>query len=173
MAVLTAEPGCFLLVRCQCFRSARPDIPSSGLELITQYLRLGLFDRIRHPGPFQLSLLISFSRPSRPTSGRCPASNHRSAISPLQHLRVTAPEAGCRCLSLGQIDTKDQGIAVASTRVQMIVCELPPRLARPRPTYRSVPGSLTLRTGVLLRLLPTFPHGNAVTPIGFRAVTLP
>ena len=60
----------------------------------------------------------------------------------------------------------DQGIAVALTRVRIIVLQVPPRLAWPN--------RVRFRYGlvILLRLLSTFPLGNAVT-IGFRAVTLP
>ena len=41
------------------------------------------------------------------------------SIPQFQHLRVTAPRIGCVCLPLWLIETKDQGIAVALTRVRI------------------------------------------------------
>jgi hypothetical protein len=61
------------------------------------------------------------------------------SIPQFQHLRVTAPRIGCVCLSLWLIDTMDQGIAVAFTRVRVLLGSSPVGLAES--------SSLSLRTG--------------------------
>ena len=61
------------------------------------------------------------------------------SIPQFQHLRVTAPRIGCVCLPLWLIDTKDQGIAVALTRVRTLPAS--PPAASPQSS------SLSLRTG--------------------------
>ena len=61
------------------------------------------------------------------------------SIPQFQHLRVTAPRIGCVCLPLWLIDTKDQGIAVALTRVRILLGSSPVGLAES--------SSLSLRTG--------------------------
>jgi hypothetical protein len=85
-------------------------------------------------------------------------------ISLLWHRRVTAPRADPLRLFCGLV----QGTAEwPSRRRGFEIYKDSPR--------QVWPNRVRLRYGLefLLRLLSTFPHGNAVTTVGYRAVTLP
>jgi hypothetical protein len=139
--------------------SLRPSrCPSNGPGLVHPADPSGLFPNTHSLSRRQISLLIAFELPTIPPPtttlpfrcDRFSTSHHRRSLSCLS-LGLTSPVDGI-------VPSHDQGFEHSQES---------PRQAWPK--------RVRLRYGLVihLRLLSTLPHGNAVTIVGYRAVTSP